>query len=66
MPEIHPDMTISEILEIKPHAKDLLFDYGIYSENENVLSMETIREACENHGMDENEVDELVEKLIEL
>ena len=66
MPEIHADMTIGEILEIKPHAKDLFFSYGIFSENSKIQSMETLREACEAHGLDENEIDELVEKLIEL
>jgi len=66
MPEIHADMTIGEILEIKPHAKDLFFSYGIFSENSKIQSMETLWEACEAHGLDENEIDELVEKLIEL
>jgi len=66
MPEIHADMTITEVLEIKPHAKDLLFDYGIYSENSKVLSMETIREACEAHGMSSDDIDGLIDKLLEL
>jgi len=66
MPEIHADMTINEVLVIKPHAKDLFFSYGIFSENSKVQSMETLREACEAHGLDDNEIDELVEKLLEL
>jgi len=66
MPEIHADMKINEVLEIKPHAKDLFFRYGIFSENSKVQSMETLREACEAHGLDDNKIDELVEKLIEI
>ena len=66
MAEIHADMTMNEILEMKPHAKDLFFSFGIYSENSKIESMETLREACEAHGLDENDVDDLVEKLIEL
>lgn len=66
MPEIHPDMTLTELLEIKPHAKDLLFEYGVYSENSKILSMETLREACETHHMRAEDIDKLVEKLIEL
>jgi len=66
MPEIHADMKVAELLEIKPHAKNLLFDYGIYSENSKVQSMETLREACEAHGLASEEIDKLVEKLIEI
>jgi len=66
MPEIHADMTVVEVLELKPHAKNLLFDFGIYSENSKVQSMETIREACEAHGMSAEDIDGLIEKLLEL
>jgi len=66
MPEIHADMTIDEVIEIKPFAKDILFDYGIYSENSKVQSMETIREACEAHGLSAEDIDGLIEKLLEL
>lgn len=63
MPEIHTDMTLHEILEIKPNAKELLFEYGVLSENLNVESMETVREACSAQEMDEDKVEELMEKL---
>ena len=63
MPEIHADMTIDEVLEIKPHAKDLFFEYGILSEGAAVQSMETVREACAAHKMEEEKMEELIEKL---
>ncbi len=63
MAEIHADMTIEEILEIKPHAKSLFFEYGIFSENAAVQSMETVREACTSHHLDEERMGELMEKL---
>ena len=63
MQEIHADMKIDEILEIKPHAKSLFFEYGIFSENANVQSMETVREACASHYLDEEKMGELLEKL---
>ncbi|MBN2096218.1 hypothetical protein JW752_02345 [Candidatus Peregrinibacteria bacterium] len=63
MPELHPDMTLRQVLEIKPHAKDLLFEYGLLSENRSVESMETVREACTAHGITGKKIEELVEKL---
>lgn len=63
MPEIHADMKIDEVLEIKPHAKSLFFEYGIFSENSAVQSMETVREACASHHLDEEKMGELLEKL---
>ena len=66
MAELHPDMTLHEVLEIKPTAKDLLFEYGVLSENLNVESMETVRGACTAHGLSDEKMEELVEKLEEL
>ena len=63
MPEIHADMTLHEILEIKPNAKELLFEYGVLPENLNMESMETVQEACSAHEMDEAKMEELMEKL---
>ncbi|MFC1733517.1 DUF1858 domain-containing protein [candidate division KSB1 bacterium] len=63
MAEIHADMTIDEVLEVKPHAKEIFFEYGVFSENAAVQSMETVREACESHGMDEDKINELMAKL---
>ena len=63
MAELHPDMTLHEVLEIKPTAKDLLFEYGVLSENLNIESMETVQEACTAHGLDEEKMEELLEKL---
>ena len=63
MPEIHADMKIDEILEVKPHAKPLFFEYGIFSENTDVQSMETLREACATHNLPEEKINEMLEKL---
>lgn len=63
MADIHADMTIDEVLEAKPHAKDLLFEYGLFSEREAVRSMETIREAADAHGLSEDKVEALINTL---
>lgn len=63
MPEIHADMTMEDILEMKPVAKDIFFEYGILSENEVIRSMETVGEACVAHGLDEEVIEKLIEKL---
>ena len=66
MPEIHPDMTLHEVLEIKPYAKEFLFEYGVLSENAAVESMETLQEAASAHGLSDEKMNELIEKLEEL
>lgn len=66
MPEIHLDMPVYEILEIKPHAKDLLFEYGLLSEGENVQSLQTLQEAASARGMEDDRFEEMVEKLMEI
>ncbi len=63
MADIHADMTLDEVLEVKPHAKELLFEYGLFSENAIVQSMETLREAASSHGMDDEKFNELIEQL---
>lgn len=63
MPELHPDMTLHEVLEIKPRAKDLLFEHGVLSENQGIESMETVRGACTAHGLSDEKMEELIEEL---
>lgn len=63
MPDIHPDMSLEKVLDVKPQSKSLFFEYGILSENQNIESMETVRGACAAHGVDEEKMEELVEKL---
>ncbi len=63
MPDIHPDMSLEKVLEIKPQAKRLFFEYGILSENQKVESMETVRGACDAHGLTDEKMEELVEEL---
>ena len=56
-------MTIEEVLEAKPHAKELLFEYGLFSENASVQSMETLAEAANAHNMPKDKLKELVSLL---
>lgn len=63
MPNTHSDMTIGDILNIKPKAKEIFFEYGILSENKEVLAHQTLREVCNSHGLTEEKTEEIVQKL---
>lgn len=63
MPNTHSDMTIVDILKIKPKANEVFFEYGILSENKEILAHETLREVCNTHGLTEEQTEEVVQKL---
>jgi len=63
MSNIHTDMTIGDILRVKPKAKEIFFEYGILSESKEVLAHETLREVCDLHGLSEDQTLEVIEKL---
>lgn len=60
MTKIHADMTIKEILEIKPEARQILLDYGLTCAGCELGDFETLEEGAAGHGLTENEVQEMV------
>jgi hypothetical protein len=63
MPQIHHHMSISDIIKIKPHAKELLFEAGLHTENTAIQSLETLGEVAANHGLSQGQLEELVVRI---
>ena len=66
MPKISKNMTIKDILKAKPHACKILMDYGLGCAHCELGAVETLEEGCKGHGLSEDEVVSLIEKLEEL
>ena len=60
---ITKDMGVNEILMIKPEAADLLLETGMHCLGCPMAQMETLEQGCFAHGMSEEEIKKLVEKL---
>lgn len=63
MNRLHHDMTLNDILKMKPTARGILFEYGLYSENHQIRGHETLQEAARADGLSDDQIDEIMEKL---
>ena len=54
---------MSELLEKKPEAAEILFEAGLHCVGCPMSMQETIEQGCLAHGMIKKEIDELVKKL---
>ena len=59
---INKAMLISEILEINPELARVLMEVGMHCITCPAAMAETLEEACEVHGIDVNEVLEMINK----
>ena len=63
MPEIHADMTIKAILDMKPRAHEILRDFGLGCAQCELGQFETLEEGARGHGLTDTEVQELVDLI---
>lgn len=61
--KITKETMMSEILEKKPEAAEILFESGMHCVGCPMSMSETLEQGCLAHGMNKKEVDELVKKL---
>ena len=61
---VNKDMLIGEILAISPKLADILMDAGMHCVSCPASSMESLEEACEVHGIDVNEIIEVLNEEI--
>lgn len=61
--KITPKTKMSELLEKKPEAAEILFDAGLSCVGCPMAMQETIEQGCLAHGMSKKEIEELVERL---
>lgn len=61
--KIKKETMMSEILINGPEAAGILFDAGMHCVGCPMSMSETLEQGCLAHGMDENEIEKLVERL---
>lgn len=61
--KISKDITIKAILDIKPDAHKILHDFGLGCAHCELGSVETLEEGARGHGLNDEEIGELVEKI---
>ncbi len=63
---ITKDMPIAEIIEKKPEAAKVMFEYGLHCIGCRVAAWESLEEGCKVHSIDESKVDEMINKINKL
>ena len=61
--KITKDTKIGELLDEKPETAQLLMEAGMGCVGCPMAQMESIKEGCLAHGVDEKDIEKLVEKL---
>lgn len=59
----HKDMTLTEVVELHPYARNVLIGFGLHCISCPISPVETLEEACQVHGI---ELDYLLKKLDEI
>jgi hybrid cluster-associated redox disulfide protein len=57
------NMTFAEIFEKHPESADVLFESGLHCIGCGMAMYETLEQGCASHGMNEKEIDALVNKV---
>ena len=63
---ITKDMPIAEIIEKKPEAASIMFEYGLHCIGCRVAAWESLEEGCKVHGIEGEKLDEMLKKINEL
>ncbi len=64
--KVHKNMTISEIIELIPKSAEVLTEIGLNCINCPMRSMETLEEGAKGHGLKDEEIDKIIEKINQL
>jgi hybrid cluster-associated redox disulfide protein len=63
MTKITKKTKLSKIIEEKPKAVEILINAGMHCVGCPMMAQETLEQGCLAHGMDEKDINKLVEKL---
>ncbi|MEK6938429.1 MAG: DUF1858 domain-containing protein [Nanoarchaeota archaeon] len=61
--KITKDILISDALELCPEALAIMFEHGLHCVGCEGAAFETIEQGCQVHGMEEKEVEAIVEEI---
>jgi len=64
MPEkVSKDMLLGDVVGKFPDAVPILLEHGLHCVGCHVAAFETIGQGAKAHGMSENEIDKMIEKI---
>ena len=66
MVEITKNMGISEIIEKKPKAAEIMMEAGLHCLGCAASRFESLEQGCQVHGIEDAKIDEMVKKINEL
>lgn len=55
--------TLGETISKVPKAGRIMFEYGLHCIGCHIAAYETIEDGCRAHGMTEEQIDEMIEKI---
>jgi hybrid cluster-associated redox disulfide protein len=63
---ITKDMTFGEIVRKHPETIEVMFSYGLHCVGCHVAAFETVEQGAKAHGMDDQTIKEMIEKMNEV
>jgi hybrid cluster-associated redox disulfide protein len=61
--KITRDMMIGEVVREHPGTAMVMMSHGMHCVGCHVAAFETIEQGCKGHGMDDKQIDEMVEEM---
>ena len=61
--KIGKDTGIEEIIEANPEMNEVLYEYGLYCGNCFAAGWDTLEEGAKMHGLEDDEIEELIQEL---
>lgn len=61
--KITKDMNLKEIVQKNPKAAEIMMGYGLHCIGCMASQFESLEQGCRVHGLDEKQIDEMVEKI---
>ncbi len=60
---IGKDTAIEDLIEENPEMNDVLYEYGLYCGNCFAAGWDTLEEGAKMHGLEDDEIEELIQEL---
>ena len=61
--QVNKDTSIEELMMADPAMNDVLYEYGLYCGNCFAAGYDTIADGAKIHGLENEEIDELIQEL---
>ncbi len=61
--KINKATSIGQLIEENPEMNEVLYEYGLYCGNCFAASFDTLEEGAKSHGLEDEEIEELIQEL---